>query len=114
MIIIVPVAERPLRPHDRPSVWRSEHPGGGAEADQGVARASAAAPASAAHLPRSPDRALVVAVRCPSPSALRTSSSLQVLIYAIALFGLNLLTGHNGQISIGHSVLRDGRLHPPS
>jgi branched-chain amino acid transport system permease protein len=28
----------------------------------------------------------------------------QVLIYAIALLGLNMLTGYNGQISIGHSA----------
>src|SRR5271170_3456251 len=28
----------------------------------------------------------------------------QVLIYAIALLGLNLLTGYNGQISLGHGA----------
>src|SRR5271169_1103876 len=28
----------------------------------------------------------------------------QVLIYAIALVGLNLLTGYNGQISLGHGA----------
>src|SRR5450755_4092108 len=28
----------------------------------------------------------------------------QVLIYAIALLGLNLLTGFNGQISLGHGA----------
>ena len=28
----------------------------------------------------------------------------QVLIYAIALLGLNILTGYNGQISLGHGA----------
>ena len=28
----------------------------------------------------------------------------QVMVYAIALFGLNLLTGYNGQISLGHGA----------
>ena len=27
-----------------------------------------------------------------------------VLVYAIALLGLNLLTGYNGQISLGHGA----------
>lgn len=34
----------------------------------------------------------------------RTFQFTLVLVYAIAIFGLNLLTGYNGQISIGHSA----------
>ena len=35
-----------------------------------------------------------------------------VVVYAIALLGLNILTGYNGQISLGPwRVLRDRRLH---
>lgn len=34
----------------------------------------------------------------------RTFQLTQVLVYAIALMGLNLLTGYNGQISLGHGA----------
>ncbi len=34
----------------------------------------------------------------------RTFQFTQVLVYAIALMGLNLLTGYNGQISLGHGA----------
>lgn len=37
-------------------------------------------------------------------SGYRLYQGAQVLIYAIALIGLNLLTGFNGQISLGHGV----------
>src|SRR5262249_28117742 len=48
---------------------------------------------------------LVVAVALPfTLSNFRTFQFTQVLIYAIALLGLNMLTGYNGQISIGHSA----------
>src|SRR3954454_25256771 len=30
-----------------------------------------------------------------------------VLVYAIALLGLNILTGYNGQISLGHGAFYD-------
>ena len=46
-----------------------------------------------------------------SPACCRSSLSnfrlfqfTQVYIYAIALLGLNLLTGYNGQISLGHGA----------
>ncbi|HXJ83209.1 MAG TPA: branched-chain amino acid ABC transporter permease [Candidatus Methylomirabilis sp.] len=48
---------------------------------------------------------LVVAVALPfTLSNFRTFQFTQVMIYAIALLGLNMLTGYNGQISIGHSA----------
>src|SRR5262245_2083846 len=48
---------------------------------------------------------LVLAVALPfTLSNFRTFQFTQVLIYAIALLGLNMLTGYNGQISIGHSA----------
>src|SRR6266498_4898259 len=50
---------------------------------------------------------LVVAVAIALPfglSGFRVFQFTQVLIYAIALLGLNILTGYNGQISIGHGA----------
>src|SRR6202011_6122737 len=37
-------------------------------------------------------------------SGFRLFQFTQVLIYAIALLGLNLLTGYNGQFSLGHGA----------
>ena len=49
--------------------------------------------------------ALVVACALPfTLSAFRLFQFTQVFIYAIALAGLNMLTGYNGQISIGHGA----------
>jgi len=51
--------------------------------------------------------ALVLAVACALPftmSGFRVFQFTQVLIYAIAILGLNLLTGYNGQISLGHGA----------
>jgi branched-chain amino acid transport system permease protein len=48
-----------------------------------------------------------VAVACVMPfllSNFRVFQFTQVLIYAIALLGLNMLTGFNGQISLGHGA----------
>lgn len=48
-----------------------------------------------------------VAVACVMPfllSNFRVFQFTQVLIYAIALLGLNILTGFNGQISLGHGA----------
>jgi len=48
-----------------------------------------------------------VAVACALPFVLsnfRTFQFTQVYIYAIALLGLNMLTGYNGQISLGHGA----------
>ena len=50
---------------------------------------------------------VIVAVACALPFALsnfRLFQLTQVYIYAIALLGLNILTGYNGQISIGHGA----------
>lgn len=50
---------------------------------------------------------LVLAVACALPfvmSGFRLFQFTQVFVYAIALLGLNLLTGFNGQISLGHSA----------
>jgi len=51
--------------------------------------------------------ALVLAVACALPftmSGFRVFQFTQVLIYAIAILGLNMLTGFNGQISLGHGA----------
>ena len=48
-----------------------------------------------------------VAVACALPfllSNFRLFQFTQVFIYAIALLGLNILTGFNGQISLGHGA----------
>ncbi|HTP82773.1 MAG TPA: branched-chain amino acid ABC transporter permease [Alphaproteobacteria bacterium] len=51
--------------------------------------------------------AAVVVLACALPLVLSNYQTFQLtlaLIYAIALFGLNLLTGYNGQISLGHGA----------
>src|SRR3954462_8397805 len=50
---------------------------------------------------------LLLAVACVLPflvSNYRTFQLTLVLVYAIALLGLNILTGSNGQISLGHGA----------
>jgi len=50
---------------------------------------------------------LLIAAACALPFVLKGYHTFQatlVLIYAIALLGLNLLTGYNGQISLGHGA----------
>src|SRR3954470_11552613 len=48
---------------------------------------------------------LTIAVILPFVStSYHTFQFTQVLIYAIALLGLNILTGYNGQISLGHGA----------
>src|SRR5882724_626516 len=50
---------------------------------------------------------LVIAAACALPfvlSGFRLFQFTQVFIYAIALLGLNILTGYNGQISLGHGA----------
>jgi len=49
----------------------------------------------------------LVLLACVLPFVLtnyRTFQATLVLIYAIALLGLNILTGYNGQISLGHGA----------
>jgi branched-chain amino acid transport system permease protein len=76
-------------------------------AEQGVEHARAGASGlRMLHVPRAALIVLlIVAVALPfTLSNFRTFQFTQVLIYAIALLGLNMLTGYNGQISIGHSA----------
>src|SRR2546425_2465837 len=50
---------------------------------------------------------LVLVLACALPflmSGFRLFQFTQVFIYAIALLGLNMLTGYNGQISLGHGA----------
>src|SRR5438132_11452146 len=50
---------------------------------------------------------VVLAIACALPfmmSGFRVFQFTQVGIYAIALLGLNILTGYNGQISLGHGA----------
>jgi branched-chain amino acid transport system permease protein len=50
---------------------------------------------------------LILLLACALPFALsgfRLFQFTQVYIYAIAILGLNILTGYNGQISLGHSA----------
>ena len=50
---------------------------------------------------------LLLALACVLPFLLtnyRTFQAALVLVYAIALVGLNILTGYNGQISLGHGA----------
>ena len=51
--------------------------------------------------------AVLLAVACVLPfvvSNYRTFQFTLALVYAIALLGLNMLTGYNGQISLGHGA----------
>jgi len=68
----------------------------------------AAAPAaSAARSWRLAGIVLLVAGACVLPftvSGFRVFQFTQVAIYAIAVLGLNILTGYNGQISLGHGA----------
>ncbi len=50
---------------------------------------------------------VVLAIACALPfmmSGFRVFQFTQVYIYAISLLGLNILTGYNGQISLGHGA----------
>src|SRR5678815_5805311 len=51
--------------------------------------------------------AVLLLAACAMPflvSNYRTFQFTLVLVYAIALLGLNILTGYNGQISLGHGA----------
>src|SRR5215510_6866946 len=85
-----------------------ERSGGGAMAEQRVNGAAAAAPREmlARYLPRA-GLITILAIAATLPftmSNFRLFQFTQVLIYAIALLGLNMLTGYNGQISLGHGA----------
>src|SRR5262245_9902393 len=75
--------------------------------ESAVERAASAAPASGARYARAAGLAALLAVALALPftmSGFRTFQFTQVLIYAIALLGLNMLTGFNGQFSLGHGA----------
>jgi len=62
---------------------------------------------SASRLPRAEGLLVLLAVACSLPfflSNFRLFQFSQVYIYAIAILGLNLLTGFNGQFSLGHGA----------
>jgi branched-chain amino acid transport system permease protein len=73
---------------------------------EGGAERAAAPALGVAYLPRLGLVALALTtVAIPfTLSNFRVFQFTQVLIYAIALLGLNMLTGYNGQISIGHGA----------
>jgi branched-chain amino acid transport system permease protein len=85
-------------------------------ADSGAAAKAAEGGADAPAAPRTAAAArslrlgavlvvLVLAAALPLfVSGFRLFQFTQVLIYAIALLGLNLLTGYNGQFSLGHGA----------
>ena len=81
---------------------------GAAETSAPSARRTAAAPSSLSvrYLPAVGLVALLaIAVALPfTISNFRLFQFSQVLIYAVALLGLNMLTGYNGQISLGHGA----------
>jgi branched-chain amino acid transport system permease protein len=85
--------------------------GGGVATEPARPRASAAVAAAAPGKGRHYLGALAVAIVVVAAlllpafvSGFRLFQFTQVLIYAIALLGLNLLTGFNGQISLGHGA----------
>jgi branched-chain amino acid transport system permease protein len=82
---------------------------GGTATEPAPARAAAPAPAPAAGPRYLGPIALLVLIAgtllLPAlVSGFRLYQFTQVLIYAIALLGLNMLTGFNGQISLGHGA----------
>jgi len=77
------------------------------ETEGRVERAPVAAPAGAVRIAPRVGLIALLAASVLLPFALsnfRVFQFTQVLIYAIALLGLNMLTGYNGQISLGHSA----------
>jgi branched-chain amino acid transport system permease protein len=83
-------------------------PGGGAAARAAADRLATAPPRAVAQpFVGAATLALALASACLLPfvmSNFRLFQFTQVYIYAIALLGLNILTGYNGQISIGHGA----------
>lgn len=66
-----------------------------------------AAVATALSMPRAGAAAALLAAVCVLPFLVSNYHIFQltlVLVYAIALLGLNILTGYNGQISLGHGA----------
>jgi branched-chain amino acid transport system permease protein len=72
-----------------------------------VAARAVAQPAAAGQPVKVIGLIVLIAIACVLPfmmSGFRLFQFTQVFIYAIALMGLNILTGYNGQISIGHGA----------
>ena len=68
--------------------------------------AASARPAASSR-PRVIGLALLLAMVCALPLVVSNYHTFQltlVMVYAIALLGLNILTGYNGQISLGHGA----------
>src|SRR5581483_306424 len=101
-------AKRALRPARGPPRVMAEP--GGARALQDATALGRAAAAGAPARPAAARRlalAALVGLACVPPFVLsdfRVFQLTQVGIYAIALLGLNVLTGYNGQISLGHGA----------
>ena len=65
------------------------------------------APSSVPRKPRVIALASLLLIACALPFVVNNYHTFQltlVLVYAIALLGLNILTGYNGQISLGHGA----------
>jgi branched-chain amino acid transport system permease protein len=78
-----------------------------ASIDEKVTRPSAARAAGRARAWELAGWLVVLAVLCALPflvSSYRTFQFTMALVYAIVLLGLNILTGYNGQISLGHGA----------
>jgi branched-chain amino acid transport system permease protein len=72
-----------------------------------IAEPSVPVAAAGARWPRLAGVLIVIAAAAALPffvSDYRTFQFTQALVYAIVLLGLNLLTGYNGQISLGHGA----------
>jgi branched-chain amino acid transport system permease protein len=102
------VAGKIVRHHVAPGVDAVSRNGA---APEPMAAAHAAASAATARARGEAGRLaallVLVAVACALPFVLsnfRLFQFTQVFVYAIALLGLNILTGYNGQISLGHSA----------
>jgi branched-chain amino acid transport system permease protein len=72
-----------------------------------IAESTVPVPGARTRWPRLAGVLIVIAAAAALPffvSDYRTFQFTQALVYAIVLLGLNLLTGYNGQISLGHGA----------
>src|SRR5438445_144927 len=85
-----------------------DHRGAAGQADGTLRQHSGQASVSARHLPRLVGLLALLLAACALPFVLsnfRLFQFSQVYIYAIAILGLNMLTGYNGQVSLGHGAI---------
>lgn len=88
------------------NVHHAAAPGTGSQA-AAAAVADAPADAAGASRRRLAGLAILLVLVCAMPFVLSNYRIFQftlVMVYAIALLGLNMLTGYNGQISLGHGA----------